>query len=313
MTAAADGMPDRKGLLLVNRSSGNGRELDSEELVHRLRDRGWQVTVCAADSFPELADAAERAGRGHDRLIVAGGDGTVSGLLRFAVDLDIPLAIIPCGTANDFASSLQLPEDPAEAVRTAAEGEVWQCDVGRINDYYFVNAAGLGIGTYVTDELEAEEKQRWGVLAYAKSLRRALARRRAMHVRLTLDGRSVAEQAWQVTVTNGLRYGGGISAPEGARLDDGVLHVVRVLPQPLPLLLGKMPRYLMGKVNRQKRIHVDDAAAVEIETDREMRISVDGELLARTPCRVVCLAAGLKVVVPPGTTGKTSSSPDGHH
>jgi len=231
-----------KTLLIVNRSSRAGRELDVDSVSDALSSSGHRVLVRQADEFNGLSQAVDADQvRDNDRLVVAGGDGAVSGLSRLAIENRIPYGVIPCATANDFASAIRMPDDPVAAARCIAAGEIRHFDVGIINDVYFLNAIGFGIGTYVTKSLDAGDKKLLGPLAYAKSLRDAVARRRTLSVNLEIAGVINTEKAWQVTVSNGLRYGGGIAAPSGANLHDGKLYAVRIMPQPLLSLLRHLP------------------------------------------------------------------------
>ena len=103
--------------LIANRASGSG--LDPDPLVRAMRSRGADVSVFGC----EAADL-ERAGAGApERLVVAGGDGTVASVAELAGRLEVPLGVIPGGTANDFVRTSGLPLDPLEAAVLAVTGE----------------------------------------------------------------------------------------------------------------------------------------------------------------------------------------------
>lgn len=279
-----------------------GRELDTGTVCRLFEEAGSKVTLHEAESFKPLAEALENTDFDTvERIVVAGGDGTVSGLVRFAVDNDKPYGVLPCGTANDFAGALGIPGEPLDAAKVLVDGQVRSIDVGVINDFYFLNAAGMGIGTRVTKSLDSDDKQRLGVFAYVMSLWDAVAKRRRFRVELRFDDETTRDSVWQVTVTNGLRYGGGVAAPAGAELDDGVLQVVRVKPQSLLGLFASLPSYVRGNVDDLHRIRADRTSTLTVETRRPMEVSVDGELLTRTPCKFSCRPAALRVIVPAET------------
>src|SRR5687767_15992052 len=98
--------------LVANPKSGAGP--DPDDLAARLRALGAEVAVWPVD------EAGQAEG---ERLVAAGGDGTVGCCAQRASELNVPLAVIPAGTANDFARALELPEDLEEALALAATGE----------------------------------------------------------------------------------------------------------------------------------------------------------------------------------------------
>lgn len=289
-------------LLLVNRSSRQGRELPIGTLKDALAAAGHETEIRAADNFPALRELAEEAlARRIDRVVVAGGDGTVSGIAAMALDAGIPLGVIPCGTANDFAASLRIPAEPGGALSAVLSGHTRSIDVGVVNGLPFLNAAGFGLGTTVTQTLEDEDKRRWGPVAYARCLRDAVSRRKTLKVDITCDDRRYAEAVLQVTVTSGLHYGGGLSAPDDATLDDGVLHVLRVMPQSLVELFELLPAMLAGRFREVDRVLTDRGEAISIGTRHPIDVSVDGELLTKTPCKFSVRKKALTVFVPPYT------------
>src|SRR4051812_2862816 len=115
-TPASVSSPRMRIALAANRASGGG--LDPEPLLAAMRDAGAEVTVAGC----EAADLEALAASGPDRMAVAGGDGTIGPVAAAAGRIGVPLAVIPTGTANDFARAHGLPGDPVAAARLAATG-----------------------------------------------------------------------------------------------------------------------------------------------------------------------------------------------
>lgn len=295
MTATKDAT-----LLLVNRSSRQGQELEIASLEGALGSPARPVNTVLADNFKELLDKARQsiAERAPGRIVVAGGDGTVSGFLDLALEADVPYGIIPCGTANDFARSVGIPLDSEEAIAVVAAGHTRKVDVGFVNGISFLNAVGLGLGTRVTETLEQDSKKAWGTLAYAKCLREAVLRRKSFTIRLHVDGKRSRERVLQVTVTNGERYGGGFSAPEGASVSDGCLHVLRVYPQSLLQLMLLFPQMLLGRFTQTERIGITACRNAQVDSRQRVAVSVDGELLTELPCEFSVRPKVLRVFAP---------------
>jgi diacylglycerol kinase (ATP) len=123
--------------LIINKDSGAAGELDIEEL---LAAAGHEVQTF------DIEDAESASGSNAERVVVAGGDGSLALAAEQAVALDVPLAVIPAGTANDFAVRMGIPEDIEEAARLAADGKSSRrVDIAALGDRSFLNVASLGL------------------------------------------------------------------------------------------------------------------------------------------------------------------------
>jgi diacylglycerol kinase family enzyme len=259
--------------LAANRASGGG--LDPEPLLAALRERGAE----AAD-FGCRDDDLERAAAWEpDRLAVAGGDGTIGPVAELAGRLDVPLAVIPTGTANDFARAYGLPADPREAAELAATGEHTRpLELGRLADGRpFVNVASAGLASVAARNAQPL-KPRLGPLAYGVGALRAAARERPLPVTVRSDGQTVFDAgAWQVIVAVSGAFGGGSGVAE-ADPDDGVLDVV-VLPAGSRAGLARRAWGLRQRTIAQQRdVPHERGHVVEVELPPGSEINVDGEI-----------------------------------
>jgi diacylglycerol kinase family enzyme len=210
--------------LIANRVSGGG--LDAEPLARIMRERGAEVDVHGCDPG-DLEAAAKTA---PDRLAVAGGDGTIGPVADLAGRLDVPLAVIPTGTANDFVRAGGLPEEPEAAAALAVEGtELRRLELGRLADGRpFVNVASVGLASVAARRAQPL-KPRLGPLAYGVGAARAAATASPLECTVRADGDVVFDGgAWQVIVAVTGAFGGG-SGIGRADPEDGVLDVT-VLP-----------------------------------------------------------------------------------
>ncbi len=202
--------------LISNVASGSAGEADVAAL---LAAAGADVACF------EIADG-ERAGEaGADRVVVAGGDGSLAVGALAARAAGVPLAVVPAGTANDFAARMGLPEDLEEAVRLAADGtRTRKVDIAEVGDRAFLNVASLGLAPAAAEAAEGL-KERLGPLAYALGAVRAGATEEPFDVRVSCDGSELFDgAAWQVTVGSTGAFGGGSQIEADA--DDGLLDVV---------------------------------------------------------------------------------------
>jgi YegS/Rv2252/BmrU family lipid kinase len=165
-------------------------------------------------------------GKAVDLIVIGGGDGTVSTAVSQLLKLNRPFAVIPLGTANDFARTLGLPSDPLEAAKIALNGREHRIDVGLVNDRPYLNVASVGVASRVTELQSKELKRRWRVVAYAIGLMKAARNLQPFFVRLDLDGRPAwSGLVYQVSVGNGRFHGGGLVVADDAAIDDGKLDL----------------------------------------------------------------------------------------
>src|SRR5215470_8720684 len=200
------------------------------------RAAGHRIEVRVTWEGGDGARLAEEASRlGFERVAAGGGDGTInevaSGLLaaRSADGRGPALAIVPLGTANDFAHACHIPLDPSAALRLASSAEPRRIDVGRVAGRPFINLATGGFGTEITVETRPELKKALHGAAYLITGLTRLAEVRPVKASFTGPGFSWAGELLVLAVGNGRQAGGGhILCPE-ALVDDGLLDV-SILP-----------------------------------------------------------------------------------
>ena len=234
--------------------------------------------------------------RGVERVVVAGGDGSVGPAAALARRSGVPLAVVPAGTANDFARFLGLPLDVEEAARLAADPAAptrrmeLAVAVGRRP---FVNAATAGLSVLAARSA-GPLKPRLGKLAYALGALRAAVTGRPLDITIRCDGQtSFRGRAWQVVVAATGAFGGG-SGTGGVDPRDGRLDVAIVEAKPRFALARLAWAMRKGRlVDVDAVLHLR-AATVEVEGARTF--NVDGEVLAITPHFEV--VGSLEVVAP---------------
>jgi diacylglycerol kinase family enzyme len=279
--------------LAANRAAGGG--LDPEPLAAAMREAGADVEIGGCDP-PELARLAARA----ERLAVAGGDGTIGPAAAAAGAHDIPLAVIPAGTANDFARAHGLPGDPIEAAELAVGAQATaSLELGRLADGRpFVNVASAGLASVAARSAEPL-KPRLGPLAYAFGAVRAALTETPLPATVLIDGeRGYHGDAWQIIVAVSGAFGGGSGVQE-ADPGDGVLDVV-VIPGGSKLALVRRAWGLRAKTIAQQRAteHLrGHVVEVELPPGRT-EINVDGEIRDGGMERVTVQHAAFELLIP---------------
>ena len=289
----------RRALVLVNRGARRGAErLDSALEV--LRD-GIDL-VDRRDAEPrDLAQVIRGERKRVDLVILGGGDGTLSAALPALLELGKPLGVLPLGTANNLARTLDIPTDLDEAARIIVQGHSRRIDVGQVNDRHFLTTASLGLSVRITQELTTASKRRWGPLAYGLAALRTLrGGRDTIRAEVRYEGRVIRVRALQVVVGNGRYYGSGMAVAEDARIDDGRLDLYMVEPQPRWRLVLLLPALKRGSQGEKPNVVAASSSAFEIRSSRQWDIDVDGEIGASTPATFSVLPGALEVLVPGG-------------
>ena len=277
--------------------------MDQDALVALLAAAGIDCRVFTVDAQDGLAKHLGTAGADADLVIVAGGDGTISGLLPALLEAGKPVGILPLGTANDLAGSLGIPLRLEEAVAVIGAGELCPVDLAdmeaRGGNRVFVNVATVGFGTDVARAHTGPRKKLLGVLAYPLAWLDAYRGSRPFRAKLTVDGRSIETRAIQVAVGSGTRHGGGLMLSENVRHDDGLLWIYYIKPVRWWGWLALIPALFTGKHRRGGRSESLSGRHVRLETSRPLPIDVDGEVEGETPAVFTVRPGALPVFAPP--------------
>ncbi len=234
-----------------------------------------------------------------DRIAVAGGDGTIGPVAELAGRLRVPLAVIPTGTANDFARANGLPLDRIAAAELATSGtDLRALELGRLADGRpFVNVASAGLASVAARRAQPL-KSRLGPLAYAVGAARAALDGRPLPIRVRIDGETVFDGgAWQVIVACTGAFGGG-SGVGAADATDGDLDVV-IVPAGSRLGLVRRAWGLRSRtIERQRSVPHFEGRVVEVELPPGTEVNCDGELREGGLQRVSARANAYALVVP---------------
>jgi YegS/Rv2252/BmrU family lipid kinase len=284
-----------RSLLVVNRGARAG-DADLEPALDILR-RDGPVDVRAVEGTGDVAAQVDAACTPDiDRLVIAGGDGTVNAAVPAAMRRRVPIGILPIGTANDFARTLQVPAHIEAAAAVIVAGHTRRIDVGRVNGVFFLNAAGLGFSTALKAELSPALKRWWGPLAYPIGVLARWRRHRPFTVLIEGDT-PLRARAIQVTVANGRYYGGGMAAHEEAHIDDGLLDIVILLPRSLWRYALSAASIRRGTYEKAPVITMR-THFLRLTTRRPRQVATDGEITTATPAEFQVLKGAIDVFAP---------------
>ncbi len=299
--------------MVVNTGARRGAEAYELAVEALVRAGVPVVTKEAVSDGGDLRPTLERViGEDHDLVVVGGGDGTVGCAADLAAHTDVTLGILPLGTANDLARTLELPSDLAEACATVSQGKVVDIDLGRVDGRAFLNVASVGLSVGVTEAITPGLKRRLGPLAYPVATLLAYRRHRPFRARLEFpDGDHEAvelDDLLQVAVGNGRHYGGGNAVSPTAGIDDHLLDIYAIVRGRLHEHVSIARLLKDGSLVHHDRVHHLTTRRVRLVTEPPQHVNLDGEIAATTPSLVEIERNALHVVVP---TRAESASLDG--
>lgn len=232
-----------------------------------------------------------------DRLLVAGGDGSVNLAASICIKRNAILGVLPSGTANDFSRNLGLPDDPVAICRIALGAQTARVDVAWINEQLYLNVAHIGLGTVPVSAASSQEKKLLGRFSYLATLARTLRLRRSITARIE-GGDQVAEGRWlTIAIACGAYFGGGHTIQD-ARIDDGQLDIVALRHRSWRrLLLSYLSTRLLGSPPKGDdtlvHLHVPEC---RIRLRHPHTLTADGEHLGQVSDVAVTIThAALKV------------------
>jgi diacylglycerol kinase family enzyme len=275
--------------LVANEQAGSS---EADRCFERLRAFGAEVLRFGID---ETDDAAAS---GADRLVVAGGDGSIGPAAAAAGHARIPLAVVPAGTANDFASRLGLPDGITAACRLAVHGTKFKSmELGWMNGKRpFVNVASAGLPAPAAERASGW-KDRLGPLAYTAGALSAGVTAKPLTCLVVCEGRELlAGEAWQVTVAASGAFGAGASIEE-ADPTDGALEVVAIEAGSRLGLISLAYHLRRGTLTRHPRAYHLHCDEVEVQVPDGTRFNVDGELVTAGDVRFRAVKGAFRLVI----------------
>lgn len=266
------GLKDAPTLALIaNPGSGSG---EAHEVADRLRALGAEVREFG------LGEAEEAVRSGAGRLVVAGGDGSIAPAAATAGAARLPLAVIPIGTANDFARATGLPADVGDACRLAAQGsESRRLDLGRMGRRPFVNVASLGLAPAAARRAKGL-KSALGPLSYTVGALRAGLGAEPVECVVACGSEEIHRgPAWQVTVACSGAFGGGSSVPS----TPGSLDLVAIEAGSRAKLAWRAYGLRSGRIGQQDGVRTHRCKEAGVEVPEGTLWNVDGEVVRSGP------------------------------
>lgn len=247
-------------------------------VVSWVRAKGHRVDVHVTwEQGDATRFARDSAREGLTAIIAAGGDGTVNEVLNGLDDSDVPLGILPVGTANDFARQTGIPLDVDHAMDVILRREPTRVDTLSLNGRRFLNVSTGGVGAEATADTPAEAKESLGMLAYAITGARKLRELAPRRARVTGPGFEHDGEFVLFAVGNARLTGGGVAIAPRATITDGLLDFCLVEPMPRAEFARLALRIRRGEHLDHPGVRYAQLPWVTIAGDDLISVNVDGE------------------------------------
>lgn len=288
----------REAALIVNAHSRKGEAL-FQNAKAKLEQAGMNLVAAHAVADPDTLNHMVRqvVADGAPMVIVGGGDGSLSGTVDELVGKACVFAVLPLGTANSFARTLGIPLDLDGAIEVIATGERRRIDLGMIDGDYFVNAAAIGLSPMIGDTIPPKLKRYLGRLGYLLWAVKCSISFRAF--RLIVDDGTAERRMWstEVRILNG-SYHGGVELSDEADVHSGEIVIQAVVGRSRRRLA--MDWYAKFFKLRDRNAHTEEfrGTSFMLDTKPRHKVSIDGEVLARTPVQVKVAKMAIEIAVP---------------
>ncbi len=301
---------------IINPCSGSGKAKDDWLWIEALLQKAG---IEYQPRFTEYRNHAaeltlEAIRKGWRRILAIGGDGTVNEVVNGVFGqtgiptTDITLAMIPVGTGNDWRRTVGIPEGYPEAVSTIKTGETYLQDVGFVKyrdhdgqqkDRYFVNIAGMGYDAVVAAKtnLLKELGRKTSVSAYLMNVFSCLMKYKHTKVKVTADHEEISTDLLSMNVGICKYSGGGMMQAPRAVPDDGLLDLTLIKKMTKFQVIKNVGKLYDGSFIHLPQVHITRGKKVVVESEPEIALEADGEILGISPFEIEVIPRGIKVVI----------------
>ncbi|WP_368489628.1 YegS/Rv2252/BmrU family lipid kinase [Clostridium sp. BJN0013] len=284
---------------IYNPYSGEKTIIYNIENVIRIHQKyGYQIIPFRVSFEFGMKEAFKDIDKTYKYILIAGGDGTVDTAVNHMkrLNINIPIAILPVGTANDFAKFIGMPENIEKACEQIINSVPKKLDLGKVNDKYFINVASTGLFTDVSQKTDVNLKNTIGKLAYYLKGLEQLTNLRKLKVKVKSENAVFDGNMYLILIFNG-QTAGNLKFAYKAEIDDGLLDIIIIKAGMIKDTIALFIKMLRGD-------HLENASGllyfksnkIEIYCDEGIVTDIDGERGPDFPLMVECIKGGLEVL-----------------
>jgi YegS/Rv2252/BmrU family lipid kinase len=278
-------------------AGGKNKNHFSKVIASHLNASKFEYELIQTESEKHAYELTKTAiTNGAEVVVAVGGDGTINEIGSALIGSTCTLAIIPYGSGNGLARSLNIPMNTIQAVKLINQFKTAKIDAAKLNEHYFFNMSGMGFDAHIS-HVFAKDKNR-GLLGYVKATFSELKNYRSKNYEIIIDGKTLKEDAFILSVANSSQYGNEAHIAPRAELQDGLLDLVIVKPFPLYLMPLLALRMFLKTADQSKYFISLQGESILINRNNNV-IHLDGEpKLVNENMLIQILVKAINIIVP---------------
>lgn len=288
----------KKVRFIYNPYSGENGIIDELDNVIRIHQEvGMIVVPYRIQKGRDLSEAFDILDNTYAYILIAGGDGTVDAVVNVMENrnLNLPIGILPVGTANDFGRFLGISSDVETACKQILNSKPKSIDIGKINEKYFVNVASTGLFTDVSQKTDVNLKNTIGKLAYYLKGLEELPNFRKLKLKVTSKECNFNGEMYLILIFNG-KTAGSFNLATEADVTDGKLDIIIFKAIPIIELIPLFIKVFRGEHLDSDKVVYFKTDDLYIESNEDIVTDIDGERGPDFPLRIQCMEKGLEVL-----------------
>ncbi|MDP0487977.1 MAG: YegS/Rv2252/BmrU family lipid kinase [Fusobacterium sp. JB021] len=268
-------------------------------IINSYQKKGFLIIPFRISYNFNLENAFNDIDESYDHILISGGDGTINEIVNIMKNnnIDIPIAVLPAGTANDFANVLGMPKSIRQSVDKILNSKISYVDLGIANNKYFINVFSCGLFTDVSQKTSSEYKNIFGKLAYYFTGLKELPKFKLLNLSIKANEFSFEGESILFFIFNG-RTAGSFEIAHDSRIDDGLLNVIIISNENLINVIKILPQFLLRKnFSYPKGIINFKTSELYINVlNKDYSSDMDGEKGPDFPVKISCIKNGIKVL-----------------
>jgi YegS/Rv2252/BmrU family lipid kinase len=289
----------KKVKFIYNPYSGENTIIGDIDKVIKVHQKyGYEVIPFRISFEYDMSEAFKGVNKTYKYILVAGGDGTIDDAVNQMkkLELNIPIAILPTGTANDFAKFIGIPENVEVACEQILNSKPKKLDLGKINDKYFLNVASTGLFTDVSQRTDVNLKNTMGRLAYYIKALEQLPSLRKLKIKVSSENDVFDDYMYLMMVFNG-QTAGNLKFAYKAEVDDGMLDVIIIKAGAIKDMIALFIKMLKGEhLEGTEGLEYFKSNRIEVECYEDIVTDIDGERGPEFPLVIECIKEGIQVL-----------------
>lgn len=282
-------------LFIINSAAGNNKTDWEKTILQYFDNKPFSIFIYKL-SNPCTPEQVQEQIKKHtpNRVIAVGGDGTLKLVTESVLNSDLPVGVLPAGSANGMAKELGIPTDAEKALEVITQGDIKKIDLIRINKELCIHLSDIGFNAFVVKTFETFNKR--GMWSYIKAAFRVLLRHRHMEVTIAGDNQIVKRNAAMVVIANATQYGTGAVINPNGKLDDGLFEIIVIKKISFSEIIKMM---ITHKDFDPRKTELFTTSGVEMRSKHHVHFQVDGEYLGKIySLKAECLPGALQMIVP---------------